>query len=323
MSRKINYRRQSNGIVPEEECIMKKTPHIGNRIIFIITQLCYLFSRIIPLRIWLFFGGCFGFILYLIASRHRQYVLTNLKFAYGNEKNEKELRTLVRKNFQEFGVIGFEWLRLMGLTRKGMDKIKSRIHVEGEEHLIAAKKKNSSVILLGAHFGNWEFANLYFADTFNRLNFIVRKIDNPFFEKERVAYNNRFGVNILYKENGLRPAIKNLKKGEDLVIFADRKAKLDEGIPSRFFNQKTSTLYLVYALAKKYKIPIVPMFIFRTKDLLSHRIVFFPELDIDGIDQAEGTQLQNDIIEKAIRESPAQWFWFHRKWKCYHPEMYD
>ena len=195
--------------------------------------------------------------------------------------------------------------------------------MEGEEHLIAAKKKNPSVILLSAHFGNWEFAHLYFADTFNRLNFIVRSIDNPLLEKERVAYNERFGVNILYKDNGLRPAIKNLKKGEDLVIFPDRKANLKEGIPCLFFNKKTSTISIIYTLATKYNIPIVPMFIFRTEDITRHKVVFLPELNIEGMDITEATNRQNDIIEKAIRELPEQWLWIHRKWKCYHEHIYE
>lgn len=268
-------------------------------------------------------GRCFGLIFYLTDFHHRRITLINLRFAYKTEKKEKELRALARKNFEQWGMIGFEWLHMIALNRNGLEKMKRRIHVEGKEYLIKAKKKNRSVILVSAHFGNWEYAHLYFADIFNRLTFIVRKIDNPFIEKLRVANNEGFGVNILYKENGLRTAIKNLKKGEDLVIFADRKANLNEGIPCRFFGQKTSTLPLVYALANKFKIPIVPMFIFRCDDMVNHRLVFFPELDIEGMDKTEGTQLQNDNIEKAIREHPAQWLWFHRKWKCYHPEIYE
>ena len=302
---------------------MNNTPHIGDRIIYFIMILFHLLSRIMSIKAWLFFARCFGLIFYMVDSRHRRFALTNLKFAYGNGKKEIDLRRLVRKNFQQFVMIGFEWLHMIGLTRNGFEKLKRRIHLEGAEHLTSAKKKNHSVILLSAHFGNWEYAHIYFADMFNRLNFIVRKVDNPFIENIRLDYNQRFGVNILYKENGLRTAIKNLKNGEDLVIFPDRKATLSEGIPCRFFGKKTSTLPLIYTLANKYKVPIVPMFIFRDKDMVNHRIVFFPELNIEGMDKTEGTQRQNDTIEKAIREHPAQWLWFHRKWKCYHPELYE
>lgn len=281
-----------------------------------------LISRMMPLKIWLFFGRIFGLFFYLIDPHHRRIVLINLRFAYGKEKNDKELRAIARSNFMHYGMMGFEWLHMMRLSRTGMDKLKSRIHVEGEEHLIAARKKNPSVIILSAHFGNWEYAHLYFGDTFNHLNFIVRMIDNPLIEKERVFNNENFGVGILYKENGLRPAIKKLKNGEDLVIFSDRKANLREGIPCRFFNQKASTIPLIFSLASKYHIPVVPMFIYRTKDVTKHRLVFFPEMNLEGLDMTQATQLQNDIIEKAIRKQPELWLWIHRKWKCYHEEIY-
>lgn len=301
---------------------MEKTSHFGHRIVHQLIIIFHFISRLVPLRIWLFFGRCFGYIFYLIDSTHRHIVMINLKFAFGEEKNKKQLRAIARSNFMHYGMVGFEWLRMVGLTRTGLDRLKGLIHVEGEEHLTAARKKSRSVILLSAHFGNWEYAHLYYADIFNRLNFIVRKIDNPLIEKERVANNEQFGVNILYKANGLRPAVKKLKSGEDLVIFSDRKAGLREGIPCFFFNQKTSTIPLVYSLAKKYKIPIVPMFIFRTKDVTKHRLVFLPEINIEGMDMTEATQRQNDIIEKAIRAQPELWLWIHRKWKCYHEEIY-
>jgi Kdo2-lipid IVA lauroyltransferase/acyltransferase len=302
---------------------MNKIPNYGHHIALSLLFIFYLISKIVPLRIWLFFGRIFGLIFYVIDPHHRQIALTNLKFAYGNEKSEKELKAIVRSNFMHYGILGFEWIYTMRLTRAGMDKLKSHITVEGEEHITAARKKNPSVILLSAHFGNFEYAHFYFGDTFNRLNFIVRMIDNPLIEKERVYNNNNFGVNILYKENGLRPAIKKLKSGEDLVLFTDRKANLREGIPCLFFNQKTSTIPLVYSLASKYNIPVVPMFIYRTKDVTKHRLVFLPELNIEGLDMMQATQLQNDVIEKAIREQPELWLWIHRKWKCYHEDIYN
>jgi Kdo2-lipid IVA lauroyltransferase/acyltransferase len=301
---------------------MNKTPHLGHYISLYLMYILHYISRVVPLRLWLFIGKVFGLFFYIIDPHHRRITMINLKFAYGNEKSEKELRAIVRSNFMHYGMMGFEWIHIMRLKRAGLDKLKSRIQVEGEEHLIAARKKNPSVIILSAHFGDWEYAHLYYGDTFNHLNFIVRMLDNPLIEKERVINNESFGVSILYKENGLRPAIKKLKSGEDVVIFSDRKTNLREGIPCLFFNQKTSSLPLIYSLASKYQIPVVPMFIFRTKDVTKHRLVFFPELNIEGLDMTQATQLQNDVIEKAIREQPELWLWIHRKWKCYHEDIY-
>ncbi|MBN1830681.1 MAG: hypothetical protein JW896_01060 [Deltaproteobacteria bacterium] len=280
-------------------------------------------SRLVPNTIWVQLGKRFGSLLYILARRHRNISLINMKFAFGDELEESEMRGLTKRTFQHLAMVGHEWLTLKNITEK---ELLNRVEVQGKEHLLAAKKKSSSVILLSAHFGNWEYAHLYYANTIGPLNFIVRKVDNPYIEEERVKYNTKFGVNILDKENGLRPAIRRLKKGEDLVLFPDQTAS-SEGIPVNFFGKKTNTLHLPVSLAMKFSIPIVPMFIVRQKDRKSHRLIFLPEIEIKDKTAQNAletyTQQQNDVIEKMIRKYPDHWLWIHRKWKYDHPEIYD
>ena len=300
---------------------------MSDKISYMAVSLYHLFSRMVPYKLWLSLGKGLGHTLYCLDLRHRKIAMTNLRFALGKEKSELELRRIARGHFRQLGITGHEWTTLKELDEKRLEKICELIRVEGEEHLAAAKKKNKAVILLSAHFGNWEYAHLYYGCKINRLNFIVRKMDNDLMESNRLSSNNRYNVNVLYKQNGLRQAIQNLKKGEDLVLFTDRKTSLKEGVPAQFFGQKTSTLTIVATLAKKYNIPVVPMYMVRDTDMLHHRLLFFPELNIihadndpDAIEKI--VQLQNDALEKVIRMHPDHWLWIHRKWKCYHPHIY-
>jgi len=268
-------------------------------------------------------GRGFGLLFYFLAFQQRRIALRNLRFAFGKEKAENEIVSLARKNFQQFGMIACEWARLKYITQ---EELQSLVYIEGKEHLLAAKKKSPSIILLGAHFGNWEYAHLLYASIVNHLNFIVRAIDIPFLERERVAYNENFGVRVLYQKNGLRPAIRNLKKGEDLVIFADRQAGSKEAITCQFFGKETSSLTLVPTLAQRFQLPIVPMFTVRSRDRMHHRMIFFPELKIEPGNKEksilEGTQRQSDIIESVIREYPDHWVWIHKRWKAHHRYLY-
>ena len=302
---------------------MKKKPSIAFRIVYAFCLVYFFLGRLTPLRMWVFIGKMFGLFLYLIGSKYRMIALANLRFAFGSEKTEQELQVIARKMFMEFGMISHEWTRLKYIKK---EKLPDLVEVEGLENLKAAKQNNRPVILLSAHFGNFEYTHLYYAITINRLDFIVRAIDNPLLEVERLKYNTAFGVRILYKQNGLRPAIKNLKAGDDLVIFADQKVNLSEGILCKFFGKATATIPLVPALSQKYGAPIVPMFIVRCKDPIHHKIIFLPELRLDPNDGeqmiARATQRQNDIIEAMIRRYPQQWLWFHRKWSYHYPEIY-
>jgi Kdo2-lipid IVA lauroyltransferase/acyltransferase len=303
--------------------IMKKKSILISRIVYTVCLPYFLLARLVPLRLWVLTGKAFGLFLYLIDNKHRKIAFINLRFAFGATKTEKEIRVIARKVFEEFGMIAHEWIKVQYIKKEALNNL---IEVEGEENLRAAKEKNPSVILLGAHFGNWEYAHLYYAANINRLNFIVRKVDNPFFELGRLRYNTRFGVNILYKQNGLRPAIKSLKNGEDLVIVADHKVNLKEGILSRFFGKDVATIPVAPALSEKYHAPVIPMFIVRCDDYIHHKIIFLPELELDPGDGdemiARATQRQNDIFEEIIRKYPHQWLWFHRRWSYHYREIY-
>lgn len=304
---------------------MKKKSNAAFRIVYIISLVYFYLGHLVPLRLWVFLGKILGRLLYLVDSKHRRISLSNMRFALGSTKTEKELRVIARRSFEEFGMIAQEWSVLKYIKKEKLLKL---IDVEGMANLLAARKKNTAVIIMGAHFGNWEYAHLFYASVIRRLNFIVRAIDNPFLEKIRIAYNTALGVNILYKQNGLRPAIKNLKNGEDLVIFVDQKVKIAEGIMVRLFDKTTATIPIVPSLSLKYDIPIVPMFIVRCEDSIRHKIIFLPELrlnrDLAGNDQiiADATQRQNDIVESMIRQYPQHWLWIHRKWSKHYPEIY-
>ena len=280
-------------------------------------------SRVLPDGPWLFLGRSLGLLAYLADAYHRKMTLINLKFALGDSLPDKDLERIARRNFQQWGMIGTEWARARYFDPQVNHAFLDKIQFEGLEHLEKAKSGGRPALLLSAHFGNWEYAHLAYASKIGPLTFIVRRIDNPLIEKERVAYNSRFGVNILYKETGLRKAIRQLQAGCDLVIFADQKANLKEGIPSRFFGRRTTTLPILAALARKYGLEVVPMFALRKGWSGYHRLVFLPSLKWTPGDTVETFTLrQNLVIEKMIRSRPDHWLWMHRKWRTDHPWIY-
>jgi KDO2-lipid IV(A) lauroyltransferase len=281
-----------------------------------------LLSRLTPLKIWCRLGRLFGGLLYLLGAPFKRIALINLTFAYAEELTAGERRRILRKNFSHYGIGCFEWIRMLRMNEQRRREICRNIQLEGLEHLAAARKEKQKIILLSGHYGLWEYATLKYASEINPLAFIVRRIDNPLVEQERCRYHADFGARILYKENGLREAIRGLARGEDLLLLADRKAHLHEGIPARFFKRKTSTLGIAVTLAQKYHAALVPMFILRGARDGEHRLVFEPALNVDDLSLAEAVQLQNDCLERYIRRAPELWLWLHRKWKCYHPQIY-
>ncbi len=293
----------------------------------IVQGLAYLLCTlavIMPRKIWFFLGGRLGWFCHLVLKRHRRYALTNIQYALGDSLSKQEQKKIVKKSFILLGISLLEGLRCPRATMSSLEKDEKYIDFEGWEHFETAQQTGKGILLLNAHFGLPELANLYYTKkTGRKLNFIMRRFDNQHLEKVMTAHSKRAGIRYLHKQNGLRPAMRNIMKGEDLIIFPDQCSNLKEGIHSTIFGKPAVTLSLLPALAMKLGSPILPMFIFRQDDLLHHKIVFFPPIIAkEGDSIEELTQQQNDAIEKAIRMQPEQWLWLHRRWKEDKPELY-
>lgn len=301
------------------------TPHpIRDQLAAVLVKTFFSAARMAPISVCLSLGRGLGSLMNQIDSRQRRVAKANLAFAFQDQITTAQIDELILRNFQQWGMIALEWAKHSHLEKILREPTPHLFEVVGRSHWQRAKRENEAILLLSAHFGNWEFGHAFYATQFNRLNFIVRSIDNPHIEKRRVAFNNQHGVTILYKDGGLKPAIQNLRKGQDLVLFADQNVNAREGADCLFFGQRTSTPTIVAALAKKYRLPVLPMFPVRKGNSGVHQITFLDPLHVSDDDTIETIcQKQNDIIEQMVRAHPEHWLWMHRKWKHYHREIYQ
>ena len=134
---------------------------------------------------------------------------------------------------------------------------------------------------------------------------------NPFMEFLRKKYvcKNQIKKGI----NGVREAIDYIKKNYSIALMIDQ--RVSEGEKINFFSKNALTTTLPAQLAKKYNIPIVPVFIKRTKDNnfnLEFYDAIFPSKFRDKIELS--IEL-NTVLEQMIHKNPEQWIWTHDRWK--------
>ena len=113
--------------------------------------------------------------------------------------------------------------------------------------------------------------------------------------------------------NGVREAIDYIKKNHSIALMIDQ--RVSEGEKINFFKKDALTTTLPAQLAKKYNIPIVPVFIKRMKDNnfnLEFYDAIFPSKFKDKI---ELSIKLNTVLEKMIIKNPEQWIWTHDRWK--------
>lgn len=307
---------------------MKKKSHINRSWMAQIVRgamlLVCCFTLIMPTKVSMFCGRCLGRLIYRFSKKHRRIAHANVRFAFEGEKSKEEMDAIARESFLYLGMQAFDIARATTFVLTGPECKESKILYEGLENYELAVASGKGVLILSAHFGAMDYANAFYAKKSGRpVNFLLRKLDNKYLQDMFTAAGKKAGVKFFYKGSGLRPVVKNVMKGEDLVVYSDQSTRKNIGVESVFFGKKTSSLPLLPSLAKKTGSPILPMFIYREPDHVHHKIVFFPPIFATEDDTVETlTQKQSDAMETAIRRMPAQWLWVHRKWKKDYPELY-
>jgi len=270
----------------------------------------------LPLSLALWLGSFLGLPAYYLWRRRTGIALANLNRVWSGEKSEIELRQIARRMYQNLGQGFVEFLRLPLLTS---ENLRDRVSIEGMKHLEVARDQGRGVFLLSAHFGNWEMLSAVIALSGIPFNVLVKKIRNPRLNSFINEIRRGASVNPIDKEKGAEDMLQRLRNNEAVAVVLDQHAHPNEGITVRFFGQEASTFKSLALLARRHKIPIVPVFIIREK-FGFHRVVYEPALELCtgknvGNSILQDTQQCMDVLERYIRAYPDQWIWLHRRWK--------
>lgn len=260
-------------------------------------------------------GGLLGLLACRILKRHRRTALENLERAFGESLTRSERERLVRRLFKNLGVMFFEFNRMAWLKREEVD---SFVEFKGLEKIEKALQKGKGVILLTAHYGNWELLHAALGHKGYTLELVVRRLDSPLFEKFVRWVRTRSGINIVYKVKAMLPLVRRLNSNAVAMILADQNTVREEGFFVDFFGVPASTNKGPALLARKTGAPVLPVFIVR--DGTRHMVEVWDEIELADTgdkdrDAQENTAAFTKAVEKAIRLHPDQWFWVHRRWK--------
>ncbi|MCK4577823.1 MAG: lysophospholipid acyltransferase family protein, partial [Candidatus Marinimicrobia bacterium] len=177
--------------------------------------------------------------------------------------------------------------------------------------------RQQGAIFVTGHFGNWEMINL----TLGRLGYPLvgvavkqKGAGGRYVEWVREQTDARF----IDRKASTREMLRLIKSGHFLGLVNDQDA-LRHGVRIEFFGQPSSRFKGAAMFALQTGLPVV-----FGACLMGpgnrYKITFAP-ISTDNLpddrDEAirELTQRINSQLERAIKDHPEQYFWFHRMWK--------
>jgi KDO2-lipid IV(A) lauroyltransferase len=266
----------------------------------------------LPPALGLALGRRIGDVLWCILPRRRRVALQNIERSLGRELAPAEVRRLGRRSFQHLGMNLVEACRYF---LRPTEVMLSRVHIEGVEHVRRAAADGRGILVLTAHYGNWELLAAAHGLTGLPLSFVVRPLDDPILDDLADRFRQRTGAERIVKHRAVREVMQALRRGRMVGILLDQNATRGEGVFVPFFGVPASTSKGLALLALRTGAPVVPIFLRREPDG-RHCMDVRPPLPApaDG-DVQTYTAAFNDAIEAAIRRAPEQWLWMHARWR--------
>lgn len=268
----------------------------------------------IPLAAALAVGSALGWIYGSVIRYHRRDAVDALTRSFP-EKSGREIQSIVNRMYKNFGMNLAEIFRLAG---GAFDETNARVKVEGAHIVDQALKRGKGVLILTAHFGNWDLLGMFTIMRGYHLTFISKDLKNKTINEMWMMLRERFGVGIIPAHNSARAALRVLRRNELLGFILDQNRPRDAGIFADFFGRPACTTPGLAIFSAQAQAPVVPVFIHRTPDG-NHVIRALPAIEPPPDREPEtirkATREYNLIIENQVRQHPEQWIWLHRRWK--------
>ncbi len=264
-----------------------------------------------------------SWITWAIDKKHRKIIKTNLDFAYGDTISEEEKKAIEKKCYKNLLYFLADFVKNQGITK---EELSQKVTFKNKEILENAIKQNRKIIVITAHYGNWELISLSVAAFFGPVSVVGRKLEGERIDQVLKQNREQFDIEVIDKMGGMRGMIKALKQNRLLGVLVDQNTADNEGVLVNFFGKKARQTHSTALIARKLDALIIPAFI-TTNDYKNYEITFYDEIEPIKSDNAKEdihkmTQLQADAIEQAIRKKPDEWFWFHKRWKNQYEEIY-
>lgn len=283
---------------------------------FILIYLILYPLSLLPLCVLYGVGDFLFLILYFLIGYRKKVVRSNLLHAFPEKSAEERLR-IERRYYRHLCSLLVEGVKMLGMSRRNVLR---RYRCSNPELLKGYAEKKQSVLLMSAHYNDWEWMVLSL-DLQTPLHGVGvgKENTNKSFENIINRFRTRYGTTVVFARNVRETMKRNIEEGipcaymmlSDQTPASAKRAWLH---PS-FLNQATDLIYGSEYFAKKYGFPVFYYRVERTRrgyyTWTLEKITEHPQ------DETYGTIIERyaTLLERDIRRQPAYWLWSHRRWK--------
>lgn len=280
---------------------------------YLLKSLSALISRL-PYKLVVNIGRGMGHIYHRIAKKQRLRAEATIRECLGYD--EAQAHATIKRLFINLGMTFMEIMYMPALNK---DNIRGLVTFDRPEILWEAVKEKRGVVMLACHMDNWEWLGAGLALSGFPLSAVEKPQPNQVYSDFMNELRRGAGQEIFARGTSeILGCARAMKRGRMLGLIADQDGGYD-GIFVPFLGKMASTPAGPAYFARKFKAPIIPIFIVRKSDGYGHQAIVRDPIRYEFTgdvrkDDYDVTLRMTQEVEKIIKEYPDNWIWFQHRW---------
>lgn len=272
------------------------------------------FLSVLPYKFVVRLGRNCGKLYWYIAKKQRLRAEATIQERMG--VSARDAHAIIHRLFLNLGMTAMEILYMPALNK---ENIRGLVSFDRPGVLWEALAKKHGVVMLACHMDNWEWLGAALALNGFPLNAVEKPQPNPVYSDFMNELRRGVGQEIFARgTNEILGCARAMKKGRMLGLIADQDGGYN-GIFVPFFGKMASTPEGPAYFARKFKAPVVPIFIVRKPSGYGHQVIvkdpiYYEDTGNREKDDYRITLQMTQEVEKIIRQYPDNWIWFQHRW---------
>ncbi len=292
---------------------MKGVP-LGHRLQYLALVFFVRLLNLLPVGTALTAGAILGRLCWSVLGLRREVSRMNIRQAFPGIPS-READRIGRDSYRNAGRAMVEFAR-----QRGMDRSYARRYVVVEETpaLQSFRECRTGVLVIGFHFGNWEYCGIMSGFMRDGTAFLVGKQRNRLVDRYINGLRGAHGNRLIGRNATMRGIVEIIGSGGAVCWLSDQDAG-GKGLVVPFFGYPASTPRGAAAFSVKYGIPVCCGFMVRIRGPRQKYVmkaILYPRTDLPrGEAELDMTRRYTEVLEEAVRENPDHYWWPHRRWK--------
>lgn len=266
----------------------------------------------VPLPLLRLLGSLAGLWIGYVPGRRFETCLANLRLCYP-EKEDVWHQSVARKSLMHEARAMLEMPRLWRLPPGRIESL--AVRVSGLDLLEQAKVRGKGVILVTPHFGGWEFTGLYLAGHVTLYGMYRPLRHRRIGDFVRRGRQHTGAILTPAGMGGVRILLRALQERHAVGVLPDHVPhRKENGVMAPFFGVPANTDVLVSRLARRQQVVVL---LIQARRCRGGFHVSFRAADprVYSADRAESAAGINAMIEAAIAEDVAQYWWSYPRFR--------